>query len=145
MSFVLCCSQLWTTYTGNCSVLQEFSQQQSPMLWFKHALLFLETSKTLTAGCQSELRWRQCSSLELSGNCPDWHQSLTSASEPAGYSVGNKTSDRERDKKKKRLNDQRSHSVCLCPCMSVFVRIFLRFARLGWWHLFKVVSSLLRT
>lgn len=118
MSFVLCCSQLWTTYTGNCSVLQEFSQQQSPMLWFKHALLFLETSKTLTAGCQSELRWRQCSSLELSGNCPDWHQSLTSASEPAGYSVGNKTSDRERDKKKKEIKWPK---ISLCVFVPLYV------------------------
>lgn len=49
--------------------------------------LYLVTSKILTAGCQSGLRWHRCSSSELSWSCPDHHRWLTSAFEPAGCSV----------------------------------------------------------
>ena len=73
----------------------------------------LKTSETLTAGCQSGPRWRRRSPSELSESRRDFRPSPTSASGPAGCSVGNETRGRGGEQ------DEMTHYTtgwCVCVC-----------------------------
>ena len=73
----------------------------------------LKTSETLTAGCQSGPRWRWRSPSELSESRRDFRPSPTSASGPAGCSVGNETRGRGGEQ------DEMTHYTtgwCVCVC-----------------------------